>query len=707
MTSSTELTITCPDCVGLTFTLVQCTCVSGGDRLVVDFDLGDPDGKPYRDCLVCQGTGTVARACTRCEQRGRRRAQLVLTVANLDTGTVASRNVVPGSLEPVPAPDGGWRLVLTPVVRDLAAAVGAETITDIWDARRPLKEQFAPLPSWRPDLPAERRYAIEAEAITRQDFYPWRLYLGRVRAQQPFDPDRALGWLCAVADLLCLDLMVEARHEPWGDLSWDVRYEVAGGPVPANPSHRARDLPEAVATTTVQDALDGLGRRGLAASAYAIGPASPERQWPPVIDLDQVERRVHADARDALYAAGGAAGAQAIWRDGRWWHTRLRPGDTTEVLAERSTGQIVSRRVTSLARNWEPPASVRRGDPIPYTVCPDCDPDSRLRRCLCTLGGRPVDADCASCAGTGLAASTLPCPTCRDSHRIYSALTVTVTDLRSRVVHQLWRPQPGEPAELVATQPGGRPVYRLAERYRLDRWAAIFGVPSGELTEADGGHEVGQDLREGVVTASGPGADPVIEYVASAGRGQPGARFIVVAAPPEVPPLPVLIRLALGLRLAVVVTIEDHRLDADDPRKLHGQRWQVEIVPPEPSGPLPGQPDQRGTSEQPDRLDPPVCPTLAAAIGHCLRYLGNALVDAVPTEPDQPIEVPQLPVPVAVTDPTPLIERLGAHYPGRPVAIRFDAGGCHVRLGERDGVRPLARARTLAAAVTALGLTSS
>jgi hypothetical protein len=141
-------------------------------------------------------------------------------------------------------------------------------MTDVWDPRRPLAEQSVPLPTWRPGLPADRRRAIEAEAIAREDLYPWRLYLGRCAAPPAADPDRALGRLCAVADLLCLDLVVEARREPWGTLTWDVRYEVPGAGVPEQPGHRAHDLPEAVATTRVRDALAGLAERGLRAPVH-------------------------------------------------------------------------------------------------------------------------------------------------------------------------------------------------------------------------------------------------------------------------------------------------------------------------------------------------------------------------------------------------------------------------------------------------------
>jgi len=129
--------VVCPSCDGLGFAVVACRCTDGGDRLLVTDGMDRPAGEPYRDCLLCQGDGAVGEPCHDCGQTGRRRAQLVLTMANLDTGAVASANVVPGVVEPVPWPgDGGesWYLPLGPLLRDLAAVVGVESWTD---ARQP------------------------------------------------------------------------------------------------------------------------------------------------------------------------------------------------------------------------------------------------------------------------------------------------------------------------------------------------------------------------------------------------------------------------------------------------------------------------------------------------------------------------------------------------------------------------------------------
>ena len=138
----------------------------------------------YRDCEQCRGAGSVAYPCHRCKRCGRRRAQLVLSVANLDTGAVASHSVVPGGLDPEPTPTG-WVVRLRDRVRELAASVGA-TVTDevpeLW------------LPSqWRPDLPALHRVELEAQAIVGLDNAPWRLFLGRSPTCAAGRPGRPAG----------------------------------------------------------------------------------------------------------------------------------------------------------------------------------------------------------------------------------------------------------------------------------------------------------------------------------------------------------------------------------------------------------------------------------------------------------------------------------------------------------------------------------
>lgn len=396
--------VVCRSCDGLGFALARCPCTHGGDDRLLVTDGDRQPGEPYQDCQQCDGLGSVGRPCHDCGQSGRRRAQLVLTMANLDTGAVASANVVPGVVEPAPWPgDGGrsWYLPLAPLLGELAAAVGANSWTDVRDPHS-VDGPLILLPSdWQPEHPAQRRTVREAEAIAWQGRDAWRLFLGRTAAAPPRDPAAELGRWCRLADLLCLDLVVEARRQPaGGGLTWTVRFEVPGGPVPADVRNDADDLAAAILTTGELGALYGLEERGLAACAHHLAAGGPPPATPPSIDLDQPQRRIIADCVDVATGAPNP-GAQAIWRDGRWWHTSLRVAGTAETLAERSTGQIISRHTVLLRRGWQPPAPSWQGPAVAYVDCPDCDPHSRLQRCDCRLVTGHVNPDCPRCAGSG------------------------------------------------------------------------------------------------------------------------------------------------------------------------------------------------------------------------------------------------------------------------------------------------------------------
>ncbi|ROT31897.1 hypothetical protein [Micromonospora sp. HM5-17] len=638
---------------------------------------------PTVTCARCSGT-TFAAACRECHGYGRRRAQLVLTVANLDTGAVASANIVPGSVPPTVVPGGGWRIALGPILTDLAARVGAapETLREVFTPERPPDpdgELSVPLPyDWQPELPLADRHRIEATALATRSYAPWLVFLGRATVARPVN---CLDRLCRLAERLCLDLVVEARGTTATELTWDIRFETSGAAVPDRPHGAHPDLPTAVRHTTVADAFHDFANRCRTAPARFLRPRPPEPA--PIdaepTDLDQLERRVIRDclagdsAGDTAHAdrtgdddrtandgrAGG--GAQAIWRDGRWWHTRLRAGHPDLHLRTLDTGQVARRPGVPLLRAWEPPTPSWFGDPIP---------------CL----------DCAACGGGG-GGWPLACPGCGGTGRIYRGLVLTVTDLAGRVVHLNWRmdDDPG-PTAVVATQPAGQPVVQLAERHRLRAWAGVFGVRPDELVDPETGHVLPQDLLDGLVTldrrpdpgtadggptekqagrrsdggpaAVGSDSGALAAYLASVGRGRPAGRVVVAAVARDAPPLADVVRLAHGLGLAAEVTIADHRRNAGDPRLVQGVRWQVEVVDPDaPLGPARA----------------PLWRSLPEAIDHCLKYLGPALLATVPPEPDRSLRVPQQPVPPTDTpDPVDHLRRLGARHPGEPVLARFD-----------------------------------
>ncbi|MBF9134495.1 hypothetical protein I0C86_37030 [Plantactinospora sp. S1510] len=168
----------------------------------------------------------------------------------MDTGRVASANVVPGVVEPVRWPGGGgWHLPVAPLLRELAGTVGAGSWTDARNSPGSADGPVLFLPrQWKPDLSEPARRALEAATIATQSHHPWYVHLGRTAVEPTRNLAADLGRLCRLADLLCLDLVVEARGRgAGGGLSWDIRYEVPGGPVPAQARGWADDLSGAVA----------------------------------------------------------------------------------------------------------------------------------------------------------------------------------------------------------------------------------------------------------------------------------------------------------------------------------------------------------------------------------------------------------------------------------------------------------------------------
>ncbi|WP_185755215.1 hypothetical protein [Micromonospora sp. A202] len=655
--------VTCPDCDGRAFTLDPCRCTTYGNRFLADADAPAQRREAYRSCEQCRGAGTIAYPCYRCRRRGRRRAQLVVTVANQDTGAVASHQVVPGGLDPRRDPGGQWVVNLASRVRDLAASVGAV----VADAEAPslwLDRQ------WRPDLPAVQRHELEAHAILRADHAPWRLVLGRSTGRAHRRPGRPAGSALRAGRPAAAR---PGRRGPPAGPGVRLGHPVRGARLPGTPAW-CQDLPEALTRADVAHALTGIAERGLTAPARLLRPDSPRPPVTPVVDVDQLERRVLADCVDPA-DGDELPGAQAVWRDGRWWHTTLRPGEPIETLAEQPTGQVVRRVRVPLSRGYEPPDPTWLGAPVEWRPCPDCRPHHRLRACDCRLGGRPADPDCPHCCGAGLRPPALRCYTCGDSHRLHRTMLMTVTDLRHRVVHLTWQAGIPEVTPLVATQPNGRPVVQLPDRYRLGSWAAVLGAPPEDIRDADGGHDLDRDLRDGYVTLPWAGSDPVGEHVRAAGRGTAAGRLILVAAPPDAPPLPELLRLALGLDLALVVAVCDLRHNAGDPLLADGLRWSVEVKP-------------RDAPVNPDDL--PYRPSLAAALAWCVECLTDAVASAAPTDPALPIPVPSSGPRAIVADPVPELLRLAARHAGQAVTVRFTRAGCALHRHDDDGVRLLA-----------------
>ncbi|MFY1635303.1 hypothetical protein ACN27F_18850 [Solwaraspora sp. WMMB335] len=566
----------------------------------------------------------------------RRRAQLVFTVANLYTGAVASTSLVPGTFTPLPTPSGTWWLPYAPIVTDLAARAGVAAATlrdpDFPDEPGRLPSSGLMLPAqWQPGIAERDRRRWEASALADRRTSPWLVLIGR--SSEPPAPDHArlLGRLCALADQLHVDLVLEARPASTrGGLSWDIRFELAGGTVPDYPHRWAADLPAAIASISPERAASGLAVADWNVPAHYLTDGALTPHPVPVgldgrpggHDLDQLERRMVADAEQH-------GGAQAIWRNRRWWHTSLRPDDTEQ-------GGVGGR----FRRGWEPPAPKHWGEAIPTHPCPRCT----------DTADPPY---CTDCYGT---------------RRVRRGAVVTVTDLRGRTVHRNWRPDADglAPPTLAHTdRQSGTQVWQLPERYRIGSLAAQFGVQPTDLTDLDGEHVIDQHLRMGVSQIA-PGGDPLAAYLAEAGAAHDGARILARATDWPGLTLDELARLVTGLGLALDVTVVDHRDSIGRPELMQGHTWSVQVA--DPATPL--------------TIDPvPTCAALPEAVALCNRYLYGALRAAVPADPEQPMSVPQQP---ATTGPAPdttsyvtEVRSLAADHPGEPVTIRIQPDGTH------------------------------
>ncbi|WP_326549750.1 hypothetical protein [Micromonospora sp. NBC_01813] len=567
----------------------------------------------------------------------RRRAQLVFTVANLDTGAVASTSLVPGSFTPLPTPGGTWWLPYAPIVTDLAARAGVAAATlrdpDFPDepGRRPSSGLMLPI-QWQPGIPERERHNWEAVALADRRSTPWLVLLGRATAPPAPDHARLLGRLCALADQLHVDLVIEARPSSTkGGLSWDIRFELAGGKVPDYAHRWAADLPTALARISPQLAASGLSVADRDTPAHFLPDDALTPHPVPVgldghpggHDLDQLERRMVSDAEQH-------GGAQAIWRNRHWWHTSLRPDDTE------SSTPVGGR----FRRGWEPPTPKYWGEAIPTHPCTRC----------ADVADPPY---CTDCYGT---------------RQVRRGVVVTVTDLRGRTVHRNWRPDddPTPPVRALTDRPSGTTVWQLPEHYQVGPMAAGFGVQPTDLTDLDGEHVLDQHFRTGVSEVGHWGGDPVAAYLAEAAAAHDGARILVRANDWPGPTLDELARLVRGLGLALDLTVTDHADTVGHPELLQGHSWSVQVA--EPAAPM--------------AVDPvPTCAALPEAVALCHRYLYGALRATIPADPEKPMSVPQQ---AASAGPAPdtaafitEVRRLAATQPGHAATIRLHPDGTH------------------------------
>ncbi len=699
--------VSCPDCGGLTLRLADCLCRAHGDEFIIEeIRHAGGRGRPWPDCEVCGGSGSVARRCGTCRGGGRVRAQMVVSVANLDTGAVASAEVAPDTAEPVLRSWGEATIDLTPTVRDLAARVGATCVYDRFDSRRPLDEFEVRIgKEWDPSWPAASREGVIAAGLARQSTLGrWRIFLASsADPPQQVDPDQQLAQLCAAASALRLDLVVERREirpapgRPRLGWSWDVRLQPPGAPVPSRLSLAAvggRDLASTLRRSDLRLLLAECAAFPVAAPARWIRLGSDPPVAGPAVVASPARR-----LQDAMADCGSdGPGAIATWRNEQWHISRVETVGEVQVLSQHSTGQVGVRRVAQYRAAHVLPAPDWDGGPIPEQPCPRCAAGNGWEPCVCRIGTGdlidlgPPDPHCQACSGAGMQPAIGPCPDCAGTGVIRHGAVITVLDQRGHARHVNWRPPTTPPRLDVVgtTMLGGNPIVQLPAEYRLGTVATRCGIGVDELVEPSlhGAGWVDPGMRRGLITVT---ADELTDpagvaraYLAAVAGGRPAARVILMPAPHPPWPLSHFAAVCVGLGLAVEISV-DARLTRGQPTGQVDLTWGGRVT--------------AGHAQVTD-IGHPVHATLPGAVAQALERF-EADLSALAHDAGPEVVLPSPDQPDAAAVDTRGVEqhlpRLAEHLrDGTPGAVmaRFDPDGCHLYTTDAGQPRQLASAPT-------------
>lgn len=638
----------CPDCDGLGSKVLACACTATGEKMLSGYDAEPGAAEPLEDCNRCHGHGSITLQCNTCAGAGTVRAQLVITVVNVDSGVVASETVLPGIIAPQWLPselegDHRWALPLRPVVDRLIGAVGGDLITT-HDNTMSLAWSLPVPGGWNPDLPTAARLELEAAALGRaQGRTRHRHFVTTAAASARNNAQNRLAHLAVIADRLHVDLCC-ARYATVSDeldrptqRGWSVSFELPGI---ERPSPRCSNLtyPSLAEACEAADSLELLQRL-----RHRIDPADPAparfindtstvaAAHPAGLSVADLERQLAA-------LVGDLRGAVAIRRNGAWHVAALEPDETLEDYRETDTGQIRHRHIRTWRRSPAPPSPNWWGDEIPETPCPQCATGTTWVRCECfdTLTDAP-DPHCDKCTGTGNRRGT-SCSLCGRIGRIRLGYTVSVADLSPGGAVHHYNVAPGlDPGHEPAVWPDfpDMTYHQLPEVARLTQRLFADGVDLADLRDVTGLQVSSSLIDSGIVAPTGtPVIDLVHQHVVDATAGRPGARVLLQWAPPARATVAQTASIAWGLGFDLVLGAEDRNADQLAGTSMGGMRWGVALM-------RAGQePDQSLTGAFGKRR-------LSLALQACVDNLQH-LLNISPNEKPGPLDVvpaPQQPVP--------------------------------------------------------------
>jgi hypothetical protein len=583
----------CPDCSGLGTKLLQCSCTATGEPLISDYSTEPGNAMPLPDCKRCQGSGTLSVPCSTCAGAGAARAQVVVTVINIDTGAIASETILPGVLSPqwIQSELGDehrWALPLSPVVDRLVATAGG-TLIESHENTTSLSWSLAVPGDWSADLPTDTRLALEAQAIARaQARTRHRHFFTTSAVVDAVDPDARFAHLAAIADRLHLDLCCYRYATVSDELDrptqrgWSVTFELPHSEKPSPRTTRV-DHPSLADALTASAPLELLKRVQLQQNMREPRPARFIRDTATPTQAAPVGLTVDAITEQLATLTGALDGAVAVRRDGVWHFAKLEPASALDDFQELDTGQVRHRRIRTWRRTPAPPVPAWWGDPIPERACPNCETGTTWVACECfqTLTDAP-DPHCERCAGTGTREGT-HCSRCCQVGRIRYGYTVTIANLHGASAHH-YNVNPGvDPEHRPAAWPAIPELthHQLPDTARLTHRLFADGIDLADLRELTGLRPSAGLLDGGVIApVTRSMTDLVYQHVVHTTGGRPGARIILTWTPP--PPATVLqaARIAWGLGFDLVVGAEDRNADALAGTTLGGMRWGARLLRP-------------------------------------------------------------------------------------------------------------------------------